>query len=84
MLVFFIDNSNTREFCLYKVGLHLLERGKKTSANNFIVNLNKLLLETQTHTHTHTHTQSNNFLNDSDLKRTYSLTTDLQLLHHEI
>ena len=37
---FYIDNRNIRGFCLYKDGLHLLERGKKILANDVIVNYN--------------------------------------------
>ena len=47
---FYIDNRNIRGFCLYKDGLHLLESGKEVLAYNFIVNLNKFLLDTHTHT----------------------------------
>ena len=46
---FYIDNKNIRGFCLYKDGLYLLESAKKILANNFIVNLNKLFLDTHTH-----------------------------------
>ena len=76
---FYTDNRNIREFCLCKDGLHLLESGKKILASIFTVNLNKFFRET------HTHTASTNiYLNDSNLRRTtYSLTTELQILHHE-
>ena len=46
---FYIDNRNIRGFCLYKDGLHLLESGKKSLANNFIENLNKFFVDTHTH-----------------------------------
>ena len=46
---FHIDNRNIRGFCLCKDGLHLLESGKKTLANIFIVYLNKSFQETHTH-----------------------------------
>ena len=73
---FYIDSRNIRGSCLDKDGLHLLEIGKKILANNFIVNLNFLFLDT--------HTPSTNiFMNDSDLRVTSSLATDLQVLHHE-
>ena len=73
---FYTDNRNIREFCLCKDGLHLLESGKKILASIFTVNVNKFFRET------HTHTASTN--SDSNLRRTkYSLTTELQILHHE-
>ena len=73
---FYIDNKNNRGFCLYKDCLYLLGSRKKVLANNFNVNLNNFFLEA--------HTQSTNiFKNNSDLWRTSSHTTHLQLLHHE-
>ena len=80
---FYIDNGNVRGFCLYKDGLHLLESGKKILVNNFIINFstNLSLLEIFSRSE---HTPFTNiFLNDSDLARKLSLTTDLQVLHHE-
>ena len=74
---FYIDSRNIRGFCLYKDGLHLFENGKKILDNYFIVNLNKFFLEM------HTHHPPISFFNDSDLRRTSSLTTELQILHHE-
>ena len=74
---FYIDNRNIRGFCLQKDSLHLLESGKKILANNSIVSLNKCFLEQ------HTPSSTNIFLSDSDLRRTSSLTTKLQILHHE-
>ena len=68
---FYIDSRNVRGFRLYKDGLHLLESGKKILANNLIVNLNNFFLET------HTHHPPISFW------RTFSITTELQILHHE-
>ena len=73
---FYVDNRNIRGFCLYKDGLHLLESGKKILANYFIVNCN--IFSRNIHT-----PLTNIFLNDNDLRRTSSLTTNLQVLHHE-
>ena len=46
---FYIDKRKIRGFCLYKDGLHLLEVGKKTLANDFIINLNNFFLDKHTH-----------------------------------
>ena len=40
----YIDNRNIRRFCLYKDGLHLLEKGKKFFANDFLSHLNRYFL----------------------------------------
>ena len=42
-----IDNRNIRETHLFKVGLHLLDSGKRILANNFIINLNNFLCQIQ-------------------------------------
>ena len=39
--LFFIDNRNIRADCLYKDGLHLIDKGKIVLANNFFINLNQ-------------------------------------------
>ena len=46
--LYYIDNRNIRADCLYKDGLHLIDKGKIVLANNFIINLNQNFL---THTH---------------------------------
>ena len=46
--LYYIDNRNIRADCLYKDGLHLIDKGKIVLANNFIINLNQKFL---THTH---------------------------------
>ena len=39
--LYYIDNRNIRADCLYKDGLHLIDKGKIVLANNFIINLNQ-------------------------------------------
>ena len=46
--LYYIDNRNIRADCLYKDGLHLIDKGKIVLVNNFIINLNQNLL---THIH---------------------------------
>ena len=46
--IVFIDNGNISNMDLYQDGLHLLERGKRLLANNFIFALNNFL---KFHTH---------------------------------
>ena len=45
--LYYIDNRHIRADCLYKDGLHLIDKGKIVLANNFIINLNQNFL---THT----------------------------------
>ena len=40
--LYYIDNRNIRVDCLYKDGLHLIDKGKIVLANNFIINLNQI------------------------------------------
>ena len=46
--LYYVDNRNIRADCLYKDGLHLIDKGKIVLANNFIINLNQNFL-TDTH-----------------------------------
>ena len=46
--IYYTDNRNIRVDCLYKDGLHLIDKGKIVLVNNFIINLNQNLL---THIH---------------------------------
>ena len=48
-VLYYIDNRNIRVDCLYKDGLHLLDKGKIVLANNFIINLNQNFLTTDIH-----------------------------------
>ena len=80
---FYIDSRNIRGFCLYKDGLHLLESGKKILVNNFIINFSTNLSLREIFSRSEHTPFTNIFLNDSDLARKWSLTTDLQVLHHE-
>ena len=60
-----------------EISKSLLESGKKILGNNFIVYLNNFFSR-------YAHTPSNNiFMNDSNLRRVSSLTTDIQVLHHD-
>ena len=44
--LYYIDNRNIRADCLYKDGLHLLDKEKIVLANNLIINLNQNFLTT--------------------------------------
>ena len=45
----YINNRNVRSDSFYKDGLHLIDKGKAFLADNFIVYLNNIFLETHTH-----------------------------------
>ena len=47
--LYYIDNRNIRADCLYKDGLHLLNKGKIVLASNFIINSNQKFFN-NTHT----------------------------------
>ena len=47
--LYYIDNRNVRADCLYKDGLHLIDKEKIVLANNFIINLNQNFLTTHMH-----------------------------------
>ena len=47
--LYYIDNRNIRADCLYKDGLHLLDKGKIVLAYNLIINLNQKFLTTHIH-----------------------------------
>ena len=75
---YYIENRNIRADCLYKDGLHLLDKGKIVLVNNFITNLNQNFLTT--------HTPSTRcFLNQECIsKRTSnSMEADLKILQDD-
>ena len=47
--LYYIDNRNIRVDCLYKDGLHLIDKRKIVLANNFIINLNQKFSTTHIH-----------------------------------
>ena len=72
------DNRNIKADCLYKDGLHLIDKGKIVLANNFIINLNQNFL-------THIHHPLDAFLNQECISKltSNSIEADLQILQED-